>query len=153
VRRRAYAKNNGCCWACGEWGRLEAHESYEIHYYAGLLVLKEIVALCKSCHEFIHSGRLKLLWRDGQLNRSYVEEVMRSRMKMVDDAGLEPFYGTLAFFYELTENTSFDIALIRVYREGKAHISMAPYTPRPEWLLIVDSQIYDYGGLVHDCSE
>lgn len=60
-RQEAYKKYNFHCWAYGihksqakyhQW--LEAHESYTIDYVAGRVELQEIVALCHSCHNFIH---------------------------------------------------------------------------------------------------
>lgn len=74
-RKEAFKKNNQCCWACGvskyeakyhQW--LEGHESYKIDYYNGIMELEEIVGLCHSCHNFIHSGRLQKLFMSGKIN-------------------------------------------------------------------------------------
>lgn len=65
VRREVYAQNNYCCFACGthkldaeykNW--LEAHETYEYDEDTCIATLKEIVALCHSCHSFIHVRNL-----------------------------------------------------------------------------------------------
>ena len=72
-RHEAYAKCNYCCWACGvhkmhakyhQW--LEGHEFYDINYSTGRVELVEITALCHSCHNFIHSGRLWKLYEKGE---------------------------------------------------------------------------------------
>lgn len=65
VRQIAYAKNNYCCWSCGipkidakyrQW--LECHECYSFDLDTNVATFTEVVALCHSCHAFIHKGRL-----------------------------------------------------------------------------------------------
>jgi len=67
-RKTAYRHNNNCCWACGIpafkakfYPRLEGHERYEIDYSIGLSTYLYTTALCHSCHNFIHIGRLTVL--------------------------------------------------------------------------------------------
>ncbi len=73
VRRRAYLTHNYHCWACGihkskaqyhQW--LEAHEVYDIDYATGKIEMKDICALCHSCHNYIHDGRMQMLVMSGQ---------------------------------------------------------------------------------------
>lgn len=82
-RKEAYRINNNCCWACGihkdvaryhQW--LEAHESYNISYRLARMTLKEIVALCHSCHNYIHSGRLRQLWKKGEISKGIYDDIM-----------------------------------------------------------------------------
>jgi hypothetical protein len=82
-RQRAYEENNFCCWACGvhksqavyhKW--LEAHECYEIDYIAGRMYMRIIVALCHSCHNFIHSGRMDMMVRQGQMPESKMNSII-----------------------------------------------------------------------------
>lgn len=98
-RRLAYDMNNYCCWACGIHGsqdpyeqRLEAHEAYEYDWYHKIAVFKETVALCHCCHCFIHSGRLWAQYRKLQIPREKVEYVCRSRMQLLRDRQLQPYY-------------------------------------------------------------
>jgi len=81
LRREAYAKNNYHCHACGKYvafnhelnkfdneegTTLDAHEHYEVDYENKKVVLKEIVALCKYCHNYIHSGRMNSMYDKGE---------------------------------------------------------------------------------------
>lgn len=81
VRHIAYAKNNYHCWACGiyksqakyyKW--LEAHEIYEIDYARGKIAMKAICALCHSCHNYIHDGRMQMMVMNGIIDfQKYVD--------------------------------------------------------------------------------
>lgn len=66
-RVECYAKYDFHCAACGrhqsktekKW--LEAHENYQIDYEKGLVEILSIEPLCHYCHNFIHSGRLRMI--------------------------------------------------------------------------------------------
>lgn len=75
VRQKAYRKHDYHCYACGvhkteakyhQW--LEAHEVYDINYATGKVEMTEIVALCHSCHNYIHDYRLYILNVNGQID-------------------------------------------------------------------------------------
>ena len=83
-RNEAAEKNNQCCWACGipkqeakyrQW--LEGHESYIIDYENGIMELDEIVSLCHSCHNYIHSGLLKIKLHKGEINEDQYEYIIQ----------------------------------------------------------------------------
>lgn len=83
TRREAYDKNNDCCWACGvhrsearpqRW--LEAHEVYDINWKKGRMKLKEVVALCPLCHNFIHRGRLEALVDKRKVQPKFLNRVV-----------------------------------------------------------------------------
>lgn len=58
-RRRAYAKNRGCCWACGSReGPLEGHEIYQYWPSENRVVYSECAALCPMCHGAVHLDSL-----------------------------------------------------------------------------------------------
>lgn len=74
-RLKAYKKHDFHCWACGihkseakyhKW--LEAHETYEYNYGKGLAKVKEIVALCHCCHNFIHNGKTEMDFMSGKID-------------------------------------------------------------------------------------
>lgn len=83
-RQKAYAQNNYHCWACGvhkldakyhRW--LEAHEYYEIDYPKGTMTFVETVALCHSCHNYIHCGRLQKLFDRGEISYEKFRDILR----------------------------------------------------------------------------
>lgn len=96
-RRKAYKKANYYCQACGvhkteakihQW--LEAHECYEIDYYAGIVTFKEIVALCHCCHSYIHRGRLDKLYMSGQVLAKNYNTIVNHGDKVLKKAKLKP---------------------------------------------------------------
>ena len=62
IRKDAYSKANGKCSICGAYRkRLEAHERWEFIEQTKTQKLKDIIAICHSCHEVIHIGRTQLV--------------------------------------------------------------------------------------------
>ena len=97
VRRRAYERNNDCCWACGvhrsrapfhKW--LEAHELYDINYKKGRMKLREIVALCHACHSYIHRRRLEILISKRKAQPKKLERVLFHGRSLL--RGVKPWY-------------------------------------------------------------
>lgn len=65
IRKKAYARAGGKCMICGApTSRLEAHEQWEYDDERGVQRLKNIVAVCRPCHEVIHIGRTQLMGRE-----------------------------------------------------------------------------------------
>lgn len=106
-RRMAYAKNNFNCWACGvhrdydlhglkfnddSFESLDAHEYYRIDYEEKTVELVEIVALCKNCHNYIHSGRLQSMYEGGQVDEEDMWIVSKHGDSILIDAGLAPCF-------------------------------------------------------------
>lgn len=109
TRKEVYKKNNNCCFACGvhrydakyhQW--LEAHESYEINYETGEVKLIEIVALCHSCHNYIHDGRMKAqVAANGLIEIDKFNDIIEHGNRLV--ANIEPmpvFEGIIADWNE-----------------------------------------------------
>lgn len=110
-RKEAYAKNYFCCWACGihrskakhhQW--LEGHESYLINYETGEVKLKEIIALCHSCHNFIHSGRLFIMYQNGKFDKDKCLDILEHGFSILNKAKLKPFFGTAMVWNEISED-------------------------------------------------
>lgn len=92
-RRKAYTKSSYCCSACGvhmslalyhQW--LEAHEDYNINWKTGQVSLREIVALCHACHNFIHSDRLK------EMTKKKAKEILTRGLSLCLRHDVRPFY-------------------------------------------------------------
>ncbi len=61
VRKEAYSRSGGKCMICGRRAvRLEAHEQWEYDEKNSVQKLKDVVAVCRDCHEVIHIGRTQL---------------------------------------------------------------------------------------------
>ena len=100
-RRASYAEKRYKCFACGcspnedrIIQRLEAHEDYSVNYLTGEVKLNRIVALCHSCHAFIHSGLLTLRYHKGELSRDDTIFIFDRGFKILKDANLKPWFGT-----------------------------------------------------------
>ena len=96
-RRKAYAEHDYCCWACGvakedQIGRavLDAHEDYVFNYEAFRITLRKIVALCTTCHAFIHCNRMNLLFDKEVLAAEDCAEILRHGFRTLLNQGLEP---------------------------------------------------------------
>jgi hypothetical protein len=82
-RKAAYFAADYKCEACGvkkqnakyhQW--LEAHELYEMDYPNGKMIFKRLVALCHSCHNYIHSGRLQMLLNSGKISQKKYDDII-----------------------------------------------------------------------------
>lgn len=61
IKNHVKSKANGKCVICGNsTNRLEAHEVWDYDEENGIIILKDIIAICKDCHEVIHIGRTSL---------------------------------------------------------------------------------------------
>lgn len=98
TRKEVYEKQNYRCITCGvhklnakfkNW--LEAHESYDIDYKNGIVIVNEIVALCYCCHKYIHNGLLEILVRKGDIPESHQTYIIKHGNKILKDADLKPW--------------------------------------------------------------
>lgn len=94
TRKEVYA--TGVCAACETpkakiyKNRLEAHECYEVDYAQGIARVADIVALCPSCHSFIHSGRLTTLLARGQTKPARYWDVLYRGLMLLKHGGYPP---------------------------------------------------------------
>ncbi len=74
IRKKAYARAGGKCMICGApTSRLEAHEQWEYDDERGIQKLKNVVAVCRACHEVIHIGRTTLMGREREASGHYMK--------------------------------------------------------------------------------
>lgn len=74
VRREAYARAGGKCMICGvKVSRLEAHEQWEYDEDNCVQKLKDVVAICRACHEVIHIGRTSLLGNEVRASEHFMK--------------------------------------------------------------------------------
>lgn len=146
-REEAYKANNYHCWACGihkkqakyhQW--LEAHESYWINYENGTMELKEIVALCHSCHNFIHSGRLEMLLAKEEINEEKTLDILYHGFRILKENNLKPFYGTARFFLKLKGFS--DYAIEKEFDKRNIKLPNVPCAAWDKWRLIIEGKKY-----------
>jgi hypothetical protein len=104
-RKAAYAIQEDRCWACGthktdKWCScgdhyayktyLEAHENYTIDWVNRRVTFHGVVALCHSCHNFIHNGRLVRQFNSGVNSYSYTANVLSHGVAILTQNGLKP---------------------------------------------------------------
>lgn len=106
-RREAYRGNNGCCWVCGANELLDAHEVYEIDYLKGTSIFKEIVALCKDCHQFIHLGHTSIMLANGLINYADVKRIITKGLKILKKNNLEIRMNTIVLLGEIRTYAEF----------------------------------------------
>lgn len=74
IRKKAYARAGGKCMVCGApTPRLEAHEQWEYDDLNGVQKLKNVVAVCRACHEVIHIGRTQLVGREREASEHFMK--------------------------------------------------------------------------------
>lgn len=74
IRKKAYLRADGRCMICGApAGRLEAHEQWEYDDKNGVQRLKNIIAVCRPCHEVIHIGRTQLMGRESEARAHFMK--------------------------------------------------------------------------------
>lgn len=74
IRKRAYARAGGKCMICGApCARLEAHEQWTYDEENAVQSLKDVIAVCRPCHEVIHIGRTQLIGREREASEHFMK--------------------------------------------------------------------------------
>jgi len=111
IRQEVYAKYDYHCIACGiskyeakgfKW--LEAHEFWDINYYKGICKIKSIEPLCHYCHNFIHSGRLRM-YKGKEKSIQEVQNILEHGFHILSENNLKCFPSTLSFANMIGANT------------------------------------------------
>lgn len=116
-KAEARKKSGNRCVTCGvspgqakyhQW--LETHEVYNI-YSTGRVVFRTSIALCHSCHNYIHDGRMQVLIERNEFPKDKYLDILNHGNKILSDWMGEdikfkkPFDGLVEFKY--LENTPF----------------------------------------------
>lgn len=95
VRERCYAAAEYHCQACGipkhmarPKAQLDCHERYNFHYEEGIVTLRELVALCGLCHNYIHYERLEGMTKAGIYSAAFQQAVIAHGEAILTAAGL-----------------------------------------------------------------
>lgn len=136
-RQIAYATWGYCCWACGthkseamyhKW--LEAHEAYQIDYQLGKMCLVKIVALCHSCHNAIHDGRMQMMLQSEEMDAEKYDQILEHKRLVLKEVDYNriPFWmtSTLSSLRELT-------------RDNFPHAKEVPWE---DWRLVLEGKEY-----------
>ena len=143
TRRKVYEKQNYKCAACGvhkskakyhNW--LECHESYTIDYNTGEVVIHELVALCHSCHNFIHSGRLEKLYLSDKITKDKFKSILEDGLKLTLSNNYVPYYNTLLIYGKYFNKRNFIEKGNDEYKKFKCNISWN------KWCLIFEGKKY-----------
>ena len=102
-RKKAYAKHDYHCMACGIYApwdieherfageqKLHAHEAYDIDYAKRTAKLVEIVAVCPTCHNYIHSGRTQAMYDKGIYDEEDCWYIFTHGDSVLIDEGISP---------------------------------------------------------------
>lgn len=130
-RKEAYAGNNGHCWACGVLSDgLDAHEVYEYDYQRAIATFKEVVALCKNCHAFVHLGHTK----NTESERRF-RAVAKHGHRVLKKAGLKASWHVRMFI------GFFDLGLVSLFIDSDPmpDIQMPPWH---KWRMIFEGKEY-----------
>ena len=90
MRKRCYYNAKYKCEVCGcepEKGQLHAHELYTVDWINGTSTFNRCIAICKKDHDFIHSGRLLTLYKQGNIlyPKEYVLSVVEKGFKLISE--------------------------------------------------------------------
>lgn len=147
VRKEAYAKNDFRCWACGEhkddapYRRyLEAHEFYKIDHETSTVEYVEPVALCHSCHNFIHSGRMFSLLQKGEMSDHKVRSILERGFEILSENNLVAFWKTRFFWMVLN---GYSEAEAELFLLNNGSIPATHYDNKwSEWTLKIEDKEY-----------
>lgn len=161
-RKAVYAAQRHRCLACGihkkearyhRW--LEAHEFYNIDFEQGRVEFSHLVALCHSCHQFIHSGRLLAVTQKGEMKKSKALEILQHGLMVlqradkeqmaaaagyeaIEERDLRPFYVAIYAFH-LLKGEPEELAHKYAEEHGFWPEFHAPWS---KWRLVLEGQEY-----------
>lgn len=153
IRKRTYYNAMYKCEICGcepPKGKLHAHELFSYNYKTRVATFDRPVAVCKSCHDFIHSGRMLTCYRKGEpyYPKSYLLKTIEHGFKIISDASIDSkkklrvYAGLLEYVRDPNLHNEM-IELINRYNI-KFYIPMAGSEQAwGEWKVIINNETYN----------
>lgn len=144
-RKAAYKLHDNHCHACGihkskaryrRW--LEAHEMYDIDYKAQTMTFTHVVALCQSCHNYIHSGRLTHLWQAGQVSTVKALAILQHGNNLLTENGFSPKEDAMLAVYLIGEGLSLQEASKKAFKTLSDFVDLE----WEKWRLILEGKKY-----------
>lgn len=71
----------------GDW--VCTHEVYHVDKKKKCYTLEKFVGICKECHDYIHMGRLGILYKQGKISEDYFYEVLKKGDELLASINLE----------------------------------------------------------------
>lgn len=154
MRKSAYYNAGYKCEICGrepEKGDLHAHELFSYDYNKQTGKFERVVAICRTCHDGIHSGRLITMFKNKNplYPKSYVLRVAENCFSLVHKYNLEHkdeplrVYGTYLEYVDVPELRDEMLALIKKY-DIKFYEEDVPKNKRWKgWKVIVGKNTYN----------
>lgn len=149
TRQAAYRANAYHCYACGgspdddpHKSQLDAHECYYINWKKAMATYIETVALCWSCHNFIHAGRLRSLVDVGKEEEDVLCSVLRHGMCVLQAADLLPYWRTWALAKETLDGAYYGELIAEARRLGIVEPYDVLRLPDNRWTLNVQGTLY-----------
>ena len=95
VREEVFKSTDYHCLACSTHksftllrSGLEGHEVYDIDYLLGRMAYVEAVPLCRACHAYVHSGRLKAMLEERIISHAYYVSIVQHGDRVLWKYGL-----------------------------------------------------------------
>lgn len=154
MRKGAYYNAGYKCEICGrepKKGDLHAHELFSYDYAKQTGKFERVVAICRTCHDGIHSGRLITMFKNNNplYPKSYVLKVAENCFSLVHSYNLEHkdeplrVYATYLEYLDVPQLRNEMLALIKKYDIKFYEEDVPKYKRWKGWKVIVGSNTYE----------
>ena len=111
IKKQVQLEANNHCMICdryvphkaGDW--IYTHEVYHVDKKKKCYTLEKYVGICRECHEYIHIGRLNVLYKNGKISKDDFDRIVNRGNSLLKTVNLkkEPnddFYAPYYLEYE-----------------------------------------------------
>lgn len=126
----------------GTVGHLEAHEMYDVDFRNGVAKFNGgVVALCHSCHSFIHADRLYRLRVAGSIGVYRYKKILKRGFDLLGNSGLRPKILPMLVWKMGVEGLSAKDSIERLVADGFRNY-LTPTVPVQDWVLEFSGDTY-----------